>query len=312
MATADQQHSLEIDPDSQVAQIHGFDDPAGNQFAPSIQSTSVSRGYFLVHNDGWTSGGSPSQTIGDYAQYVPLDSVWTNLMDAIDNGNLFPLYEHANLGFATVDNLGTGLAGTAGDTDHDGAYWRAYDDGTVLSGHDTHIDTKDFWTSGEVWAQQVGILDNADAQTTNVWNETDLTVDVTDVEVDAGTSISLTSAGNTGTSDLLLETTGGISQMKFQAAAQMNLSSSGSIQAVAALNSVGALLLQTTGASSSLDVTAANDYNESVGGDLTVDGNTAVDDTASGVGRGRIIDLNDFNTSESAEDAWFEFELMYG
>ena len=269
--------------------INGFEDPASN----GVDGGTIDSDDYFVINEIIAGIRTP--------KYATTQEAADAIGPLIPPGDI----KHSDLDF----NPDTGPDPTkTSNDDHDGRYWFYTGAG---------VDTKSFHTTGECHADDFVVQD----RTANTWNAEGFAADVTAAaSITTGTTFGVTATGkititgnsNTGTDDMLFETTGAISQMKFQAAAQMNLPSDGSIFAIADLNSAGALLLQTTGASSSFDVDAANDYNEDVGGDLIVDGNTTEDDTSSGVGHGRIIDLDNLATSTSHEDAWLDFELMYG
>ena len=113
----------------------------------------------------------------------------------------------------------------------------------------------------------------------------------------------LTSNSNTGTDDLQLVTSGASSELDITSANLLSVTAANDL--IMTSNGLTGILLQSTDAGSTFTIDAANDYDELVGGDLTVDGNTAVDDTASGVGHGRVISLSDLaNNNENRAAIW--------
>ena len=172
-----------------------------------------------------------------------------DLSDSVNGGGIGDwLHESSNWkNYHTNDNftdigdgwaaLGTGKSG--GNTDHDDSYWHAYNDGSAIGGHDAFIDTKDYRTTGDVWAAELhlsadGSTDsqywtaaaflanvtgafNLTAGATSDWNITGaLTLDTT-TNMDltsSGGSVGINADGNinlvvTGAGNVSLGSTGG-------------------------------------------------------------------------------------------------------
>ena len=170
------------------------------------------------------------------------------------------------------------------------------------------MDTKSFHTTGECHADDFVVQD----RTANTWNAEGFAADVTAAgSITTGTTFGVTATGkitvtgnsNTGTNDLQLVTSGASSELDITSANLLSVTAANDL--IMTSNGLTGILLQSTDAGSTFTIDAANDYDELVGGDLTVDGNTAVDDTASGVGHGRVISLSDLaSNNENRAAIW--------
>ena len=266
-----------------LLRITDFDDPAGN---PPDGGTLDSDDYFVI-NDEISSVNT--------AKYATLQQAATALGPLLNPADI----PHAELDYTV--GAGPTPAKTLND-DHDGRYWFYITAGVA---------TNSFHTTGECHADDFVIQD----RTANTWNAEGLAVDVTAaITLLAATTINTTSTGkttltsnsNTGTDDMQVTTSGAASQLKIDAAAFFYATSADAMTIEStANNGSNDLLVNTTGAGSMLHLSAANEYRETILGDCIVDGNTAVDDTASGVGHGRVISLSDLaSNNENRAAIW--------
>ena len=275
--------SIERTP-NRLWRIRNFNDPA--TYGPG-SGVIDSSDYFMINHD---AGGGVRDV-----RYPTLTQTATAIGGAIPPGTV----RHADLDY--TNDTGPDPTKTAND-DHDGRYWFY-----VTAG----VATNSFHTTGECHADDFVIQD----RTANLWNAEGFTADVTAaITLLAATTLNATATGkmtltgnsNTGTEDMLLQTSGAASQLKIDAAALFYLTGADAMTIEStANNGSNDLLLNTTGVGSMLHIAATNEYRETIGGDCIVDGNTAVDDTASGVGHGRVISLSGLaNNNENKAAIW--------
>ena len=263
------QSSLEINVASDTyLQAYQFDGPVA--FGVGDQDDAADK--FLVRDAD--DGGNV------VLKYFSFNDLYESIEDAIEAGtieievgDLLEAPNHTDLDFTNTDesDLGVGISG--GNTDQDDCYWRAYDDSSGRTGHNTFVDSKDFRTTGEVRADDFYIND----RTANLWNAEGFDVDVTDdgsittandFIITTGTTFDVTATGK-ATIDSASAT--GLKDAYVNSAGSSVIEGDLDAQIISGLRY---LSLTAGGGGSELKVA---DMAENISGTLTIDGNTTID-----------------------------------
>ena len=161
---------------------------SGSQFSIEFYDNGSQYQIQIYDFEDTTSTAQPST--GDHVMFRDVDGgpavIYVNQSDFADwisssiDGSVITGVLHTNLDFSGSGTIGTGKSNY--NTDHDDTYWHTYDDSS-------HIDTKSYYTSGDVAANYFYVQDDL----SNVWSSSGFDVVASDdVSITATNDIALT------------------------------------------------------------------------------------------------------------------------